>query len=358
MVPCAGFQQGVTQRGPEAPGPQRERRERPADVGITPESWLLDMLFRRNAPLRREARNGQPGAPAGGAPPPKRCKPVEVPKVAVGAKTVPGREVGRAIRQGHAIALPVRSAGLHGKGAATGQLSSGRSSECGYGRAIVVDAGSAADASGHRSAGAVVVSHFHGAAQRVGAEQQGPEPTDERQALGSSQRNQGRIGAVVPPQRDWDAVEEHGGLAGIGAPHRDLHLPPRILPHMNEGGLPEGLLQRRGGRGAKHAGANQHRAGATDRAGGARFGHGNRLELNRGRVWNRVATWGLGTELLADRSKDQERGEARSRSDGHEGSELAGDYECFMNTPTSARRPPGSRGIEAERARSNGWRSP
>jgi hypothetical protein len=70
---------------------------------------------------------------------------------------------------------------------------------------------------------------------------------------------------MIPAERERHAVDEHGGLARIGATHRELYLAARVLAHEHERHLAEYLLEDRCRRHVQRVDTEDDRAGTADR---------------------------------------------------------------------------------------------
>ena len=92
-----------------------------------------------------------------------------------------------------------------------------------------------------------IVSDLDGSTQGVRPVQQRPEPSDDDQPVSPVDRDDRRVGAVIPAEGDRDAVEEYGGLTRFGPANGKLLLTARILANVHEGRFEQRLVEQRRG---------------------------------------------------------------------------------------------------------------
>jgi hypothetical protein len=89
--------------------------------------------------------------------------------------------------------------------------------------------------------------HLDGTAKTVGSVEERAEAGDNHDTLAAGYRNQGRVGTVVPTQRDGHAIDQNRCLTRTRAANREFHLATRIEPDVDERRLAKGFVQEWGG---------------------------------------------------------------------------------------------------------------
>ena len=183
-------------------------------------------------------------------------------------------------------------AGAHRQGAVADLGNAAADAERPDGGAVLVDAGASPGAAA-RCLTEGVMAHLDGATERIRSVEQRAQAADDDQPFCAGDGNQRRVGAMIPPERDRHAIEQHRGLARVGAAHGDLHLAARVLSHEHERRLLERLLEHRRRRRADFRGAHDDGGGPTHDRRGARGADVDRLQSLARPVDRRCIALGL-----------------------------------------------------------------